>query len=154
MKSRVLEGISAGVFVAAWWLAAAVIPTLPPTIPSHFAWNGTADGTGSPLALWALPVVVTVLYAGLSAAGFLPRRWMNYPVKITDRNREAVYALNRKMLPALKAASLFTVFVVEWGALDATQRGMMSPYFNAAVIASIALPFGVLIYYTLKMRAV
>jgi uncharacterized membrane protein len=154
MRSRVLEGISAGVFVAAWWLAATVIPKLPPTVPSHFGWNGTADRTGPGIALYALPVVVTVLYAGLSAAGFMPQRWTSYPVKITERNREAVYALNREMIPALKAATLLTTLIVEWGAIDAAQRGSMSPYFNEAVVAALILTFGVVIYYTLKMRAV
>ena len=153
MKSRVLEGVSAGVFVAAWWLAATVIPMLPAIIPSHFNWSGAADGTGPKAALWALPVVVTVLYAGLTGAGFMPRTWMNYPVKITDRNRDAVYALNREMVPALKAATLLTTLIVEWGALDAAQRGAMSPYFNGAVIAALVLTFGVVAYYTLKMRA-
>jgi hypothetical protein len=154
VKSRVLEGISAGVFVAAWWLAATVIPTLPPIIPSHFNWSGTADGTGPKIALWSLPVVVSVLYAGLSAGRFMPQRWMGYPVKVTDRNRDAVYALNREMLPALKAATLLTTLIVEWGAIDAAQRGTMSPYFNEAVVVALILTFGIVIYYTLKMRAV
>ena len=84
----------------------------------------------------------------------MPQRWMSYPVKVTDRNREAVYALNREMLPALKAATLVTTLIVEWGAIDAAQRGTMSPYFNEAVVAALILTFGVVIYYTLKMRAV
>jgi hypothetical protein len=153
MKSRLLEGISAGIFAAAWWLAATVVPRLPAIIPSHFNWSGAADRTGPAIALYALPVVVTVLYAGLTGAGFMPRTWMNYPVQVTDRNREALYALSREMLPALKAATLFTTLIVELGAIDAAQRGAMSPYFNAGVIAALVLTFGVVIYYTLKMRA-
>jgi hypothetical protein len=153
MKSRVFEGISAGVCVAALWLAATVIPTLPATVPSHFAWNGTADGSGPSVALWALPAMVCVLYVLFGITNFVPRRWMSYPVKITDRNRDAVYALNREMVPAIKAGTLLTTLAVEYGAIDAAQRGMMSPYYNAAVVAALALTLGVAIYYTFKMRA-
>ena len=63
MKSRVFEGISAGICVAAFWLAAIVIPTLPATVPSHFTLNGTPDRTGPAAELWALPAMVLVLYA-------------------------------------------------------------------------------------------
>ena len=153
VRSRVLEGVSAGVCVAALWFAAAVIPALPAIVPTHFGWNGAADRTGPSTTLWMLPVLVCVLYLLIGLAGRLPQRWLNYPVKVTDRNRDAVYALGREMLPALKAASMLTLFVVEWGSFDATQRGAMSPYFNGAAITMIALIIAVLAYYTRRMRA-
>jgi hypothetical protein len=49
-------------------------------------------GTGPAALLWTLPAIATVTYALMSLVRFLPGRSMNYPVKVTDENREAVYA--------------------------------------------------------------
>ena len=79
---------------------------------------------------------------------------MNYPVTITDRNRDGVYALGREMLPRVKVCTLLTLLAVEWGAIDAASRGSLSPFFLAAIFAPVILLLGLMIYYTLRMRAV
>jgi hypothetical protein len=150
---KFVELIAAGVFVAAWVFAAQAIPTLPAQIPTHFRWNGVADQMGSPASLWMLPIIVTAFYLVLTGAQFMPSRWMNYPVKITEKNREAVYALGRAMLPAIKVGTLLIMFGIEWATIDAARRGAMGPFFMGAVFAPAALLIGILLYYTLKMRA-
>jgi hypothetical protein len=79
---------------------------------------------------------------------------MNYPGMITDRNREGVYALGREMLPAVKVCTLLTLLAVEWGAIDAAKRGSLSSFFLAAIVVPVILLLALVIYYTLRMRAV
>jgi hypothetical protein len=51
-------------------------------------------------------------------------------------------------------ARLLTILAVEWGAIDAANRGSLSPFFLAAIFAPVILLLALMIYYTLKMRAV
>jgi hypothetical protein len=94
------------------------------------------------------------MYGFLSAAQFVPARFMNFPIKITDRNREAVYALGRALLPAIKGCTLVVLLAVEWGSIDAAGRGSVGPLFFAAMIGPVLLLLGVTAYFVLKMRAV
>jgi hypothetical protein len=148
MKSRTLELVAAGIVVAAWFLAAHSIQTLPERIPTHFGLSGAADATGPASSLWTLPVVITGMYLFLNAIQLIPSRLMNYSVTITDRNREGVYAVGREMLPAVKVCTLLTLLAVEWGAIDAANRGFLGQFFLAAIFAPVILLLALMIYYT------
>jgi len=154
MKSRTFEVLAAGIVVVAWVVAAHAVQTLPERISTHFRWDGTADATGPASSVWVMPALMTGMYVFLSAMHFIPARLMNYPVRVTDRNRDKVYALGREMLPALKACTLLTLLALEWGSVDGAVRGSLGPLFTAAIFAPVALLFGILTCYTLKMRAV
>jgi uncharacterized membrane protein len=153
MKRRFFDGLAAGIVVAAWFLAVQAIPRLPASVPTHFRLDGTADGTGTPATLWLLPAVATFIYLILSFAQRLPARYINMPVKVTDRNRDAVYALAREMLVPLKMCAVLAIAIVEWSAIDAAARGSGGPYFAAATFAPIVLVGAVVIVYTIRMRA-
>jgi uncharacterized membrane protein len=154
MKSRALELVAAGIVVAAWFLAAHGVQTLPERIPTHFGLSGARDASGPASSLWLLPVAITAIYVFLNAIALIPTRLMNYPVTITDRNREGVYAVGREMLPAVKVCALLTLLAVEWSAIDAARRASLSQVFLAAIFAPVILLLALMIYYTLKMRAV
>ncbi len=155
MRSRTLELVAAGIVVAAWLLAAhSIFKTLPERIPTHFGLSGATDATGPASSLWTLPVVITGMYLFLNAIQLIPSRRMNYPVAITDRNREGVYAIGREMLPAVKVCTLLTLLAVERGAIDAASRGSLGQFFLTAIFAPVILLLALMIYYTLKMRAV
>lgn len=154
MRARLLEWLAAGIVVAAWLLAARAIQTLPERIPTHFGLNGAADARGPTSFLWFLPAMIGGMYLFLSAMQFLPARLMNYPVKITDRNREGVYALGHEMLVAVKVCTLLTLFAAEWGCIDAAARGSFAPFFMVTIFSSVLLLFGLTLYYTARMRAV
>jgi uncharacterized membrane protein len=152
MLLRFLELIAALVFVYVWCLAALTIPTLPAHVPVHFGLNGAPDRFGSPATLWALPAIATVLYAILSLAQRAPSRFMNYPVKITDRNRDAVYALGREMLPFMKICVLLLMLAIEWNSIVAAVLGALPSYFYVEVFAPVAAIIAILAYYTYRMR--
>jgi uncharacterized membrane protein len=154
VNARSIESAAALIVLAAWVFAAHAIPELPARVPTHFGLSGTADATGPASSLWLLPAAITAMYVFLSALQVVPARFMNYPVKITDRNREAVYALGRALLTAVKGCTLLVLLAVEWGSIDAAGRGSLGPLFFAAMIAPVVLLLGVTAYYMLKMRAV
>jgi hypothetical protein len=154
VKSRTLELTTAGIVVAAWWLAVHSVQSLPLQIPTHFRLDGTPDRMGSVRSLWLLPAALTGSYAFLSVAQRIPPRLRNDPVRITDLNRQGVYALGSEMLAAIKLCTVLTLLGVEWGCIDAANRGSLGPSFMAATFAPIVLLFGVSIYYTIKIRSI
>ncbi len=153
MRTRIFEALSAAVFLETWVLAALTIPTLPAQVPTKFGFDGSVHAMGSPALLWLMPLMATVAYAIAISTQFMPARWRNYPVKITDQNREAVFALGREMQPAIKLSLMVTFLATEWGSLDSAIHGVQSSFDTAALFAPIALLIAVLIYYTIKMRA-
>jgi len=154
VKSRILESLAASSVGAAWLLVMHSLKTLPDRIPTHFGLNGAANATGPASSLWILPIAISALYVFLSALQLVPNRLMNYPVKITDRNRNGVYALGREMLPAVKVCTLLTLLAVEWGAIDGATRGSLGPSFIELIAVPLLLLLGLVLYYTLRMRAV
>jgi uncharacterized membrane protein len=151
--TRVFEAFATGLLLAAWLFASQTIPALPPTVPTHFGSNGLPDAMGTKALLYALPLLCTLAYALMSVTQRLPLERMNFPVKITDRNRNAVYALAREMLPALKVGILLTLFGVEWGSIDGAARGELSSFFMTAVFGPVVLIIGILVTYTVRMRS-
>jgi hypothetical protein len=154
VKPRILEAVAAAILLEAWILAAQTIPALPSRVATHFNVAGAPDAYDSPGALWVLPIMVTVVYLIVTSTQFIPPRWISYPVRVTDQNREGVYALGREMLPAIKICAMLTLFGVEWGGFDASTRGAMGPYFMTAIFVPAALIAAVLIYYSIRMRSI
>ncbi|HTV72685.1 MAG TPA: DUF1648 domain-containing protein [Candidatus Acidoferrales bacterium] len=154
MKARVLELAAGGMLIVAWLLAARAIATLPPLIPTHFGLDGRPDAHGSSATLWLLPAIMTAVYLLVSVNQFIPPRRLNLPVRITDRNRDGVMVLTRELLLAVKVCAMLTVLAVEWACIDASTRGALGPLFSVAIYAPVALLIGVIVYYTMRMRAV
>jgi len=78
-------------------------PGLPDTIPTHFNALGEVDGYGSKASLFALPVISTILFAGITILSRYPRVF-NYPVKINPENALRQYTLAVRLLRILKLA--------------------------------------------------
>jgi uncharacterized membrane protein len=154
MRSRIFEIVAVGIVAMAWILAVKAIPTLPPRIPTHFGLSGAPDGYGTASSLWFFPAFVTGMYLLLTAVRFLPSRLWNYPVAITERNREGVYALGHEMLPAIKFCTMLVLLAVEWGIVDAAARGSLSTSFSVTIFVPVALLIGLVLYYVKRMRAV
>jgi hypothetical protein len=152
-RSRLLDALSGGIVLACWLYAALAIPSLPPQIPTHFDLAGTPDGMGPAESLWLLPALATALYLGLIGARFIPARFRNYPVTLTDANRARVYSLGDAMLIDITVCTMLTMIGIEWGAIDGAVRGSLGPGFYFAVFGPVALIAAVVIAYTIKMRS-
>ncbi len=149
-----LEFPAAAIVAVAWVFALTSIRSLPARIPTHFGLNGAADASGPATSLWLLPSVITATFVLLSAVQLMPPRYMNLPVKITEHNREGVYALAGTMLTALKVCTLLLLLTAEWGSIDAATRGSLNPLFFPSIAVLVILNIGLMSYFTRKMRAV
>jgi hypothetical protein len=154
MMSRPSEAVAGAVALCQWIIVAIAIPGLPAIIPTHFGLNGRPDATGPASTLWIQPAIGTALYLFLSLVQRKRPPRLNLPVTITDRNRDGVYALAQELLSVLKACLMLVFFMLEWGTVNATSRGMVGPAFFIGIAAPIVLLLGVIAVYTLKMRSI
>ncbi|WP_426274238.1 DUF1648 domain-containing protein [Chryseobacterium sp. S-02] len=81
-----------GLLVFLWWFTIKHYKTLPQTIPVHFDFDGKADGFGSKKYSFLMPVFATVFYF-LFAFVFRDPESANYPVKITEENKDAQFLI-------------------------------------------------------------
>lgn len=84
--------------------------TLPAVIPTHFDGAGRPDNFGPKAMIFLLPLLGTLLYAGLTLLNRYPHTF-NYPVPVTPANAARLYALGTRTVRALKA-SVLAIFLV------------------------------------------
>ncbi|HEY4441848.1 MAG TPA: DUF1648 domain-containing protein [Candidatus Elarobacter sp.] len=130
---------------------AALYPQLPPVIPTHFDAAGHVNGMGPKSTLWILPAMSLAIYVILTAVALVPPRYYNYPVRVTDANRERLYALAQQMLAMVKifVVALFCAlsYVVAQAALHGVFAGLWVVY---ACLAAVLIT---LAYYLTRMIA-
>ena len=86
---------------------------LPESIPTHFNLKGKADGFGDKSSVWALPIISTILYFGLSKMTTKIKTWQyNYPTKVTEQNAPYLYALSIQMLARINIGSVLIFFII------------------------------------------
>ncbi|KOO47652.1 DUF1648 domain-containing protein [Priestia koreensis] len=88
------------------WLAMIVYistqwPALPDRIPTHFNFQGEADGWGGKGMVWTLPGIGIVLLIGLTIIERFPHAY-NYLVPITEATAKAQYQNARLMMVVIK----------------------------------------------------
>ncbi len=88
--------------------------SLPDTIPTHFGIDGKADAWGNKATLFILPSVSIFVYLLLTGISFLPSNMMNYPVKITDENKERQHQIALKLLRILKLVIVALFFYISY----------------------------------------
>ena len=72
---------------------------LPDSIPAHFNYKGDVDGYGNKDSIWTLPILMGLTYALLAFIIKKVKPWyMNYPVKITEKNAPEVYKMSLQTL--------------------------------------------------------
>lgn len=86
-------------------------PDLPATIPTHFNAKGVADGFGAKSTVFALPVVATIFYVGMTILNLFPHIF-NYPVKITPENALRQYGHATKLVRWMKLGLILVFFAI------------------------------------------
>lgn len=80
---------------------------LPETIPVHFNLKGEINGFGSKSILWTIPAISAALYLITSILALkLKPYYMNYPVKVTEKNAKELYALGIRMLAVMNLTTV------------------------------------------------
>lgn len=82
-------------FLAARW------KHIPETVATHFNAAGKADAYGSKVSLLLEPVLMVLMYLLLTVVERCPSVW-NFPVKLTEENRERQFLIGTAMVGALK----------------------------------------------------
>ena len=84
-----------------WTLTITNYFELPDTIPTHYNLTGKADGFGNKSNLFALPIISTIIFVGLSILNKYPHAF-NYPSEITEENALHQYTNATRMMRVLK----------------------------------------------------
>lgn len=121
-----------GYLLAAW-------SELPTTIPTHFDAAGKADGFGSRSTLFVLIGVQVALYLLLTFMRYLPARFYNVPVTVTERNLVRVGALLRRFPRVMKAALSLTLSMLIVGTIRVAlaQATSLNPWLTGIGMAGI-----------------
>jgi len=84
---------------------------LPEQIPGHYNAKGEINRWGNKSEIFIVPIVSTLLYAFITIITFFPEAW-NIPIKITDKNKEAVYCCVRNFIIFTKIEMLGMFFYI------------------------------------------
>ena len=98
---QVFELLGWGVLLALWVWTGTSYSSLPDSIPTHFNAAGEADGFGRKASIVGLPVIVTLLYIGLTLLNRFPHIF-NFPTPITQDNALRQYTNATRMIRNLK----------------------------------------------------
>lgn len=121
---------------------------LPTKVPIHFNAAGVPDGWGSKGTSIILPMIGLILYGGLTLLRKVPHHF-NYPVTLTEENAEQKYRLSIQMLSWMKFEISFLFGFILWNLVRTAQGhseglGWLMP-------AALAVIFGTIIYYTVRL---
>lgn len=92
MLFTIFDVFNFGLLVFLWWFTIKHYRTLPQTIPVHFDFDGKADGFGSKKYSFITPVFATAFYL-LFAFVLRNPESVNYPVEITEENKDAEFLI-------------------------------------------------------------
>lgn len=84
----------------------AVWGSLPERVPIHFTWQGIPDRYGKRGSLLFEPVLGLLVLILMMFCEHIPAEWCNFPVEVTEENREKLYEIGVKMLSVIKVLAV------------------------------------------------
>ena len=150
-----IQNIVIAVWFVAWmtWLLS-VYAALPDIIPTHFNAEGKVDGHGGKGFLWTLPGIA--LFTVLVTLG-LPQAaptLINYPVKLTEENRERQYRLMMQFLSVLSLIIMALFTFISWITVRIALTGEANEDLGLGVWLLIAPMFGWIFVYLFRSWSV
>lgn len=104
-----------------WMLVYRYLPDLPERIPSHFNFKGEIDAYGSKYMLFILPVIGTITWVVIGYLGNKPQLY-NFPVQITESNKETQFYLAQKMMRIMNASTSILFLFIQWILIQSAQE--------------------------------
>lgn len=147
-SDHLTETLSVIGLIALWALVVIALNVLPDIIPVHFDFKGNPDGYGDKATLIFLPILTTILYAGLTVINRYPHIF-NYPVKITEENALKHYTNATRMIRLLKLIIIlmFSVIVFYQYRTSTGQSEGLGIWFIPIFLGVIYIP---LIFFLIK----
>ncbi|SEQ80070.1 DUF1648 domain-containing protein [Neolewinella agarilytica] len=122
---------------------------LPETVPIHYNGKGEADGFGSKLFLWILPVINLVIFYMLELTTKSSFKWFNYPVAITEENAAAQHRIALQLVAVMRLIITLMLSWLTYEIVATTQKG--SGTLNRWILGgSMVALFGAIIYYMME----
>ncbi|MBH8556673.1 DUF1648 domain-containing protein [Hymenobacter negativus] len=137
--------------VLLWGLTIWGLFTLPATIPVHFNGAGVPDHYGEKSSLLLLPLVATVLFAALTAAGKFPHV-LNYPAEITPANALGQYREAIRLTRGLKIGMVlvFLLLVFQTGQTATGKTAGLGAWFMPVTLGLLFLLPGLWYWVTIS----
>lgn len=126
-------------------------PDLPERVPTHFGLRGEPDGWGPKYVLVFLPGLGLLL--DLLVAFFSNKpQYANFPVAVTDENRERLYALYRRMMLRVRllTAALMAVLTVYSVDVARELRSGLDPRVMGVLVGALLVDT---FFWIVRMRA-
>ena len=132
-----------------WGLTIYSLINLPAIIPTHFSFNGQPDNFGSKSIVLLLPIVGTILFAGMTILNKYPHVF-NYPKRITVENALFQYTIATKMLRYLKTALvlIFSLIVLFTYTTAIGKTNGLGLWFLPVVLGLVFIPMA---YFITKL---
>ena len=145
---KVLEIIGFFSLVAIWGLTIVSYNKLPDIIPMHYNGAGEVDRYGEKSNILALPLIATILFAGLTILNKFPHIF-NYLTSITKANAQRQYTNATRMIRFLKLVLVVIFLLIEYKTIQITNGRVdgLGTLFSPFVLATIFIP---LIYFFVK----
>lgn len=112
-------------------------PDLPERLPTHYNFRGEPDDYGSKTSILFLPLIGLGLFVMMTFVALNPHT-MNMPVRVTDENREQVYAQGVRFVHILRFLISFLFAYLLWGTIS-VGMGWQSQLDNRALIGFLGL---------------
>lgn len=127
---------------------------MPSTIPTHFNSEGVIDGYSDKSSIWMLPLVVSVLYIGMTILNMFPHIF-NYTTTITDDNALRQYTITIKMIRYVKSILTIIFGYIIFKTIQISigeSSGGLGHYFTPLMLSLVFLPLIYYFYALIKKR--
>lgn len=117
---------------------------MPERVPTHFGLDGTADGWGPRISVLIMPLVGLGLWAMMAILSRFPKLY-NFPVPVTDANRQTLYLLGRRMLLVMGVEIVLLYGGILWMTVRAAHNlppggvAVVTPVGLFALLATVAV---------------
>ena len=105
-----LDGFSMALVIVLWGYTILNFRKLPEIIPIHFDLEGKPDNYGAKYFIFFLPIIGSLIYFFLS---FNIKEINNYPVEITQENKEIQFLIGMMAVKSIIAYVLFIFFTFQ-----------------------------------------
>lgn len=145
---KIFEFLGYSVLLIIWTLVITYYQNLPDTIPIHYNVKGEADGFGNKSHMLMLPILATVLFAGMTILNKYPHIF-NYPSSITQENAFSQYTNATRLIRFLKLIVVIIFGGIVFITLQHT-NGDLNGIGTWFMPVSLALIFIPLIYFIVR----
>ncbi|KAA3640306.1 MAG: DUF1648 domain-containing protein [Bacteroidetes bacterium] len=136
-QERMIEWFALFLLIAMWLFVLMKFGALPETIPHHFNAKGEPDSWGGKAIIFLAPGIALGTYLLFYFISKMSPDSYNYPVKITEENKEFQYAISRIMLKVMNLWTMILMAYITWAII--AEAGGLQGSFNSWILWTLIL---------------